>query len=41
MYRKKIISPKTEAESGIAVIKTQKLIAVRKTTLKQKIDDIS
>ena len=39
MYRKKktaIVCPKTEAESGIAAIKTQKLITVGKVTLKQK-----
>ena len=37
MYRKKkIVCAKTEAESGIAAIKTQKLIAVGKVTLKQK-----
>ena len=28
--------PKTEAQSVIAAIKTQKLIAVRKVTLKQR-----
>ena len=40
MYRRKkkaaIMCPKTEGESGIAGIKTQKLIAVGKVTLKQK-----
>ena len=38
MYRKKktAMCPKTEAESGIATIKTQILIAVGKLTLKQK-----
>ena len=30
------IGPETEAESGIATIETQKLIAVGKKTLKQK-----
>ena len=35
------MSPKIEAEYGIAAIKTQKLIDVRKVTLKQKDNDIS
>ena len=30
------MSPKTGAESGIAAIKTQKLIPVRKVTIKRK-----
>ena len=37
MHRKTaIISPKTEAESGISTIKTQNLIDVGKVTLKKK-----